>query len=75
MRTLAHALRAVAERVEQGESLSVALRTVASELDSSEAAAPDWHLAEIDASLADPADDDEPWEEALAGVRAEVAHS
>jgi len=70
-RNLAEVLRAVAERVERGEPFPEALREVASEIES-ESATPDWHLAAIDEALADDDDMDEPWDVALARLRAEV---
>jgi len=64
-RNLADVLRAVADRVERGESFPNALREVASELEGT----PDWHLAAIDAALADEDDIEQSWDVALADLR------
>jgi hypothetical protein len=70
---LSAALRAVADRVEKGESFPSALREVASELESRTASIPAWHLAAIDLALADGDDADEQWEVSLAQVRDQVS--
>ena len=72
-RNLADVLRAVADRVERGESFPEALREVASELEGPEASVPSWHLAMIDEALSDEDDVDEPWDSALAQIRQEVS--
>lgn len=73
-RNLADVLRAVAERVERGETFPEALREVASELEA-QGETPAWHLEIIDKALADDDDIAEPWERALAQVRDEVTRS
>lgn len=70
--SLSLALRAVADRVEKGESFPSALREVASELESRTTSIPDWHLAAIDQALTDE-DVGEPWEVSLAQVRDQVS--
>jgi hypothetical protein len=68
---VADALRAVAERVERGESFPVALRQVASEIE--ERSTPGGHIEIFDEALGDDDDIDQPWEGALAKLRNEVA--
>ncbi len=73
-RNLADVLRAVAERVERGETFPEALREVASELEA-QGGTPAWHLEIIDKALAENDDIAEPWEQALEKVRDEITRA